>query len=331
MTEDGKTLKQEHPESPERIGDYRVLTELGHGGMETVFLALDEALGRRVAIKILGSKYKNDLQLRARFMQEARALGRLNHSNIVHIYSLGAPEQEPYFVMEYVEGVALTEAAHALSLQQKVALMAKVARAADFLHHHNIIHRDLKPGNILVGADLEPKLLDFGLARIDSDGQRLTHSGEFFGTPQYFSPEHTKAGAQLDARSDIFSLGTVLYELLTGVLPFRSDTIADQSHGICHADPVLPRRISPALPGELQNICMKALEKDPADRYASAREMADDMERYLSGEPVLAVPTAYARIMSGRSTNTFETWKRGTRITSSRTTNSIRFETNTIA
>jgi serine/threonine protein kinase len=140
----------------------------------------------------------------------------------------------------------------------------------------------------------------------------LTQSGEFFGTPQYFSPEHAKAGAQLDARSDVFSLGTVLYELLTGVLPFRSDTIADQSHSICHADPVLPRRISPALPGELQKICMKALEKDPTDRYASAREMADDMERYLAGEPVLAVPTAYARIMSGKideHVRDLEAWK----------------------
>ena len=301
MIEDQDISKQADVGAPERFGSYRVLRELGHGGMGTVFLAMDEALGRQVAIKVLGHKDRNDPKLQVRFMQEARALARLSHSNIVHIYSLGSSITDPYFVMEYIDGVSLTEAARALPTLQKVTLMAKVARAADFLHQHNIIHRDLKPSNILVGPDLEPKLLDFGLARaLDGDGRRITQSGEFIGTPEYFSPEHTRGGVQLDARSDVFCLGTVFYELLTGTLPFQGETIADQSYSICNADPVLPRRITPSLPGELQKICMKALEKEPADRYASAREMADDMERFLSGEPVVALPSAYARIMTGK-------------------------------
>ena len=201
MIENNDTSKQAQPEIPNRIGAYRVLRELGHGGMGTVFLAMDDALSRQVAIKVLGHKDRDDPQLRVRFMQEARALARLNHPNVVRIYSLGSSDEEPCFVMEYVEGVSLTEAAQALSIHQKVALMAKVARAADFLHQHNIIHRDLKPSNILVGLDQEPRLLDFGLARaLDAEGRRITQSGEFIGTPEYFSPEHTKAGVQLDAR-----------------------------------------------------------------------------------------------------------------------------------
>jgi serine/threonine protein kinase len=313
MIEDEDISKQVEQAIPDRIGSYRVLRELGHGGMGTVFLAMDEALGRQVAIKVLGQQDRNNSKLQVRFMQEARALARLSHSNIVHIYSLGSSEAEPYFVMEYVEGVSLTEAAQVLPIQQKVVLMAKVARATDFLHQHNIIHRDLKPSNVLVGPDLEPKLLDFGLARaLDGDGQRVTQSGEFIGTPEYFSPEHTKAGVQLDARSDVFSLGTIFYELLTGTLPFQGDTVSDQSYSICNSDPVLPRRISPSVPGELQKICMKALEKEPSDRYGSAREMADDMERFLSGEPVLALPSSYAKIMTGKIEDhlrDLEAWK----------------------
>ena len=313
MIENNDTSKQAQPEIPNRIGAYRVLRELGHGGMGTVFLAMDDALSRQVAIKVLGHKDRDDPQLRVRFMQEARALARLNHPNVVRIYSLGSSDEEPYFVMEYVEGVSLTEAAQALSIHQKLVLMAKVARAADFLHQHNIIHRDLKPSNILVGLDQEPKLLDFGLARaLDAEGRRITQSGEFIGTPEYFSPEHTTAGVQLDARSDVFSLGTIFYELLTGILPFQGDTITARSYSICSTDPVLPRRLSPSLPGELQKICMKAVEKEPADRYGSAREMADDMERFLSGEPVVALPSSYARIMTGKieeHLRDLEAWK----------------------
>ena len=192
--------------------------------------------------------------------------------------------------MEYLEGSSLTEAARALNYKQKAELMRKVALAVAFLHKVPLIHRDLKPGNILVDRTLEPKLLDFGLALDGDSGHRLTQAGFAIGTPDYESPEQASAKGQIDLRSDIFSLGVIFYEVLTGELPFRAPSISEQLKAICEKDPPLPRRIVPDVPGELQNICLKAMEKNPADRYASAREMAADLERYLAGEPVFAVP-----------------------------------------
>ncbi len=284
---------------PERLSGHKILSEIGSGGMGRVLLAVDERLGRKVAIKVLSNRYRDNVALRTRFMQEAKAMARLSHPNIVHIYNLGQPDEPPHFVMEYLEGASLMEAAQALTLRQKVELMHKVVLAVDFLHQHQVIHRDLKPANIRVGADLEPKLLDFGLAlQVDDGGKRLTTLGEVMGTPHYFSPEQARGDAPLDARSDIFSLGTILYELLTGVLPFRAETFSEQVHSICRQDPILPRRLNRSIPGDLQNICMKALEKNPADRYGSAREMADDLERFLAGEKVLAAPKSYSDLMS---------------------------------
>jgi predicted Ser/Thr protein kinase len=286
---------------PEQLSGHRILGVIGSGGMGRVLLAMDEGLGRRVAIKVLSPRFERDPEVRTRFMQEARALARISHPNVVRIYNLGQPEEIPHFVMEYVEGVPLTEATRALTVVQKAELMHKVASAVDLLHRNQIVHRDLKPGNILVGADLEPKLLDFGLAQqADEKESRITQPGQVMGTPDYFSPEQARADPTLDARSDIFSLGAVLYEVLTGVVPFRSENYADQVRMICDQDPVLPRRINRSIPGALQNICLKCLEKQPADRYGSARELADDLERYLAGEPVLASPTNYSRIMSGK-------------------------------
>ena len=288
-------------ELPERLSGHRILGAIGSGGMGRVLLAVDEGLGRKVAIKILSPGYMHNPQVRTRFMQEARAMARPSHPNVVRIYNLGQPDEIPHFVMEYVEGVPLTDAARALTITQKAELMNKVVRAVDFLHRNQIVHRDLKPGNILVGSDLEPKLLDFGLAQqADEKGNRITQSGQVMGTPDYFSPEQAQADPSLDARSDIFSLGTILYEMLTGVVPFRSESYSDQVRMICSQDPVLPRRINTAIPGELQNICLKCLEKRPEDRYGSARELADDLERYLAGEPVLASPSNYSRLMSGK-------------------------------
>ncbi len=286
---------------PERLSGHRIIGEIGAGGMSRVFLAEDERLGRKVAIKVLSSRFSGNELVRTRFMQEARALARLSHPNIVHIYNLGQADEPPHFVMEYLEGAPLTDAAGALSLGQKAELMCKAVSAVHYLHQHQVIHRDLKPGNILVGPDLEPKILDFGLARQSEVLERpLTRHGEVLGTPQYFSPEQARGEARLDARSDIFSLGTILYEVLTGTLPFRADSYGDQVRCICDDEPVLPRRLNPAIPGDLQNICMQALEKDPADRYPTAGEMADDLERFVAGEPALAAPASYAQRMTGK-------------------------------
>jgi hypothetical protein len=285
---------------PERLSGHKILGEIGSGGMGRVLLGRDEALGRTVAIKVLHSRFMNDPLLRSRFMQEARAMARLHHPNIVHIYHLGQPDEMPHFVMEYVEGASLTEAARPLSLEQKVELMHKVILAVDFLHQHQVVHRDLKPGNVLVGTDMEPKVLDFGLAQQTDSSRRLTLAGEIMGTPDYFSPEQARGEQSLDARTDVFSLGILLYQLLTGGLPFHAEKLSDQVRSICEQDPILPRRINASVPGKLQNVCLKALEKDPDSRYQTAREMADDLARFLAGESVLAMPTSYSRIMSGR-------------------------------
>ena len=285
---------------PERFSGLRVVDELGSGGMGRVFLAVDERLNRKVAIKVLAARYWPDRLLADRFMREAQAMAQLSHPNIASIYSLGAAGEPPHFVMEYVQGASLTRAAGALRLPQRMELFRKVVLAVEFLHQRGLVHRDLKPANILVSSELEPKVLDFGLAlHLDADRQ-LTRPGEVLGTPDYFSPEQAQAGGLLDSRSDVFSLGVILYELLTGQLPFHGDTLRAQVLALCQDDPVLPRRVEGSVPGELQNICLKALEKNPEDRYASAREMADDLERFLAGEPVLALPSAYARLMSGK-------------------------------
>jgi len=285
---------------PERLSGHKVLGEIGAGGMGRVLLAMDEALGRKVAIKTLGPGYAEDGELRARFMREARSMARLNHPHIVRIYRLGAEEEPPHFVMEYVEGAPLDAAARGLTWQQRAEVMRKVALGVHFLHTQGILHRDLKPGNILVGADLEPKLLDFGLALELGGRERLSRIGEIAGTPEYLSPEQAAGARELDARSDVFSLGAVFYEMLTGEAPFAGGTVAGLLESIRTADPVLPRRREPGMPRALQDICLKAMEKDPAGRYATAREMADDLRRYLAGEAVHAEPAAYARLIAGK-------------------------------
>ncbi|HTQ55697.1 MAG TPA: serine/threonine-protein kinase [Bryobacteraceae bacterium] len=286
---------------PETLSGYKILGEIGSGGMGRVFLAMDERLGRKVAIKTLHPRFAGHPVLRARFMHEARLMAQVSHPHIARVYALGPDHEPPHFVMEYVEGAPLTTAAQPLTLHQKAELMRKVAVAVGILNDRQVVHRDLKPGNILVGPDLEPKLLDFGLAlHLAGHEARLTLPGEIVATPEYFSPEQARADAPLDARSDVFSLGVVFYELLTGILPFHAETLDEQIRAICQDDPVLPRRIGAEIPGELQNICMKALEKSPADRYATAQEMAADLERFLAGEAVLAAPASYARMMTGK-------------------------------
>jgi hypothetical protein len=182
-----------------------------------------------------------------------------------------------------------------------VELMRKVALAVGFLNERQVVHRDLKPGNILVGPDLEPKLLDFGLAlHLSGNEARLTLHGEIMGTPDYFSPEQARADAPLDARSDVFSLGVICYELLTGSLPFRAETLGDRCNPSAKTIPCCRGASNAEIPGDLQNVCMKALEKAPAARYNSAYEMAADLERFLAGDAVLAAPAAYARLMTGK-------------------------------
>jgi len=174
------------PALPEQLSGHKILAEIGSGGMGRVLLAMDEALGRKVAIKTLAPRYADNRALHARFMAEARAMARLSHPNIVRIYNLGHAEEPPHFVMEFLEGAPLTKAAARLTFEQRAELMHKVVLAVEFLHQGGMLHRDLKPANILVGADLEPKLLDFGLALDLGLHERLSRIGEMAGTPEYF-------------------------------------------------------------------------------------------------------------------------------------------------
>jgi predicted Ser/Thr protein kinase len=298
---------------PDRLSGHKIATEIGRGGMGRVLLATDEALGRKVAVKTLAEPYAENSVLRARFMAEARAMARLSHPNIVRIYSLGPADEPPHFVMEYVEGAPLSRAALPLTFEQRAELIRKIALATHFLHERGIVHRDLKPGNVLVGPDLEPKLLDFGLALDQGSRERFSSAGDAPGTPEYFSPEQARGARDLDPRSDVFSLGAILYELLTGELPFHGEDKAGLLRSIGEDDPALPRRRDPKIPIDLQNICLKALEKDPAQRYRSARDMADDQGRFLAHEPVLAEPGAYSRLIGGQvreHVHDLEGWRR---------------------
>ncbi|MBI4904295.1 MAG: protein kinase [Acidobacteria bacterium] len=280
---------------PDQLSGYRVVKELGSGGMGSVYLAMDDKLGRPVAIKMLAARHQANERLRERFLQEARALAKLSHPNIVRIYGLGPDHEPPHFVMEYVEGRPFTDAVAKLSLMERMRLLLPVVRAVEFLHRRSFVHRDLKPANILVDQTFETKVVDFGLAlEVENESEgRLTRSGEALGTPWYMSPEQVR-GEHVDARTDVFSLGVVLYEMLTGSPPFRERDWQAQVRSVCEVEPALPRRLNREVPGALQDICLQALEKDANRRYATAAELARDLERFLAGEPVLAAPSSYA-------------------------------------
>lgn len=302
-----------HEPLPESLSGFRILRELGSGGMGRVFLASDPRLGREVAVKTLKPAFLADPSLRLRFLDEARAMARIAHPNVVRIYELGAETEQPHFVMEYVPGAPLTQAARRLDLRARIEIFRKVVAAVEFLHANGILHRDLKPANVLVDSNLEPRLLDFGLALPITDRQRLTSPGQVLGTPAYLSPEQAAGRLDLDARSDVFALGAVFYELLTGELPFPSQPLPDQLQAIREHDPVLPRKHAPTIPGALQNICLKALEKDPADRYPSAMALREDLDRFLAAEPVLAAPKTYQRLLSAqrqRHIDDLDSWHR---------------------
>jgi len=288
-------------ELPSELSGYQVLCMIGFGGMGRVLLAIDPLLDRKLAIKLLSPDYWNNPVVRARFMKEARSLASINHPHIVGIHNLGKENEPPHFVMEHVEGVPLVEAAAGLPLRQKMGLFLKIVKAVGFLHESRIVHRDLKPGNILIQANHEPKIVDFGLAlRFDDRHRDLTLEGELLGTPSYLSPEQASVDREIGIQSDVFSLGTILYQLLTGELPFNGRSLREQIDAIQTQDPIPPSRLNRAVSRDLQNICMQALEKDPEDRYPSAGEFARDIERYLAGESVIASPKSYSRLMSGK-------------------------------
>jgi beta-lactam-binding protein with PASTA domain/predicted Ser/Thr protein kinase len=270
-------------------GRYQVVRKLGAGGMANVYLAEDQELGRRVAIKILNDRHAGDEQFVERFRREAKNAAALSHSNIVSIYDRGEAEGTYYIAMEYLDGRSLKE----LIVQRgpapitvSVEYARQILSALRFAHRHGIVHRDIKPHNVLVDSDGRVKVTDFGIAR--AGASQMTEAGSIVGTAQYLSPEQAR-GTDVDQRSDLYSLGIVLYELLTGMLPFNGDTPVEIAMKHLSTIPEAPSAKRPEIPRDLDLIVTRALAKDPDDRYQSADEMDADLERFLRGAAVSPV------------------------------------------
>jgi len=287
---------------PSTIGRYRILRLLGEGGMGVVYEAEQEQPRRTVALKVIKSGLA-DPKLVRRFEQESLALGRLQHPGIAQIYEAGTAESgfgpQPFFAMEFIRGEPLLQYASArqLGIRQKLDLMAKICEAVHHAHQRGVIHRDLKPGNILVDETGQPKILDFGVARAtDSDAHvsRQTDLGQLVGTLAYMSPEQVLAEPlELDTRSDVYTLGVILYELLAGRLPYKvSPRLHEAVQTIREDEPRLLGTVNNAYRGDIETIVAKALVKDKTRRYASAAELAADIRRYLQDEPIMARPAS---------------------------------------
>jgi eukaryotic-like serine/threonine-protein kinase len=275
------------------VPGYEVHALLGRGGMGLVYKARHVPLNRLVALKMLIAGAYAGPQERARFQREAEAVASLRHANIVQVYDVGDHKGLPYFTMEFLEGGSL---AHALAgtpqpVRQATALLATLADAVQAAHQAGIVHRDLKPANILLTADGTPKIADFGLARHFDGEPALTLSGARLGTPSYMAPEQALGKtATIGPASDVYSLGAVLYEMLTGRPPFRGETVAETERQVIAEDPVPPSRLNPKLAHDLQTICLKCLHKDPQRRYATAAALAEDLKRFQRDEPIAARP-----------------------------------------
>src|SRR2546429_3515173 len=267
-------------------GRYRILRKLGTGGMANVYLAEDEVLGRRVAIKILNDRHAGDDQFVERFRREAKNAASLSHPNIVWIYDRGEAEGTYYIAMEYLDGRSLKElivARGPAPIQLAVDYARQILAAIRFAHRHGIVHRDIKPHNVLVDGEGRLKVTDFGIAR--AGASQMTEAGSIIGTAQYLSPEQAK-GAPVDQTSDLYSVGVVLYELLTGVVPFSGDTPVEIAMKHLSAVPEPPSAKRAEIPRDLDLIILRALGKDPSERYQSAEQMDADLERVLKGMPV---------------------------------------------
>ncbi len=276
-------------------GRYELDGIVGRGGMAEVFRARDIRLDRIVGVKTLRDDLARDQTFQARFRREAQSAASLNHPSIVAVYDTGEDMvgslPVPYIVMEFVDGRTLRDLLRddrRLLPERAAEITDGVLRALDYSHRNGIVHRDIKPGNVMLTRSGDVKVMDFGIARAVSDGQlTMTQTAQVIGTAQYLSPEQAR-GERVDARSDLYSTGCLLYELLTGRPPFTGDSPVAIAYQHVKEDPVPPSQVDPEVPAWADAIVLKAMQKDPADRYQSAGEMRNDIQRALSGAPVAA-------------------------------------------
>jgi Protein kinase domain len=294
---DDQPTRPDQPFSPdvgpivEKVGDYELLYELGRGGMGVVFKARDVKLNRLVAVKMILPGALPDATDLQRFHTEASAAAGLKHPNIVAVHAVGQQDGRWYYCMDFIEGPTLAKRLADGPLPGRTAAryMVAVARGIEHAHRNGILHRDLKPANILLDADDQPHVADFGLAKqMTADKGGNTRTGAVLGTPSYMAPEQASGSKELGPACDIYGLGALLYELLTGRPPFRAETPMDTMMQVLEQDPAPPRLLNPKVDRDLETICLKCLQKEPGRRYESAARMADDLERYLNGESIHA-------------------------------------------
>ncbi|MBI2819815.1 MAG: protein kinase [Acidobacteria bacterium] len=281
-----------------RIGRYELLEEIGRGAMGAVYKAQDPQIGRTVALKVILTRDlpPDDLAIyKERFYREARAAGKMTHPGIITVHDIAEDAYgTPYLVMEFVEGKTLDHligrnATERMEITQCIDYAIQVAEALDYAHRQGVVHRDIKPANILITPHGQAKIADFGIAKLV--GTQYTQVGQVLGTPAYMSPEQL-TGAAVDARSDLFSFGVVLYWMLTGEKPFTGDTITAITYKVVHTAPLPPKQLNPALPDQLDTMLLKCLAKNANERYQSARDLINDLHALKAGQPLASAPPA---------------------------------------